>query len=225
MRWHWGFLLCCSLLACDQPLLQATAIPDYESARQVFWDSLYTKPATTLYCNKQFDGHNRRGINIEHVFPMSWVTNALQCGTRKQCRERSTEFNRIEADLHNLYPSLTTINAARSSHRFGEVRGESRRYGTCDFEVNPRARVAEPAPAVRGEVARAMFYMAYMYRAQGLVIFARSGKLLQQWHNEDPPNMAERERNARIAELQGNTNPFIDQPDKLNQLIAERYFY
>ena len=216
-----------ALVACEQPLLElGPAIPDYQTAREVFWQDLYPGSANTLYCDTAFHVDDRKGINIEHVFPMSWVTNALNCGTRTQCRERSELFNRIEADLHNLYPSLTKVNSARASFRFGEVRGESRRYGQqCDFEINHRARVAEPRPAVRGEVARAMFHMAYVYREHGLEIFARSGKLLQQWHNEDRPTAAEIERNDRIELLQGSRNLFIDEPERLNQMISEGYFY
>jgi deoxyribonuclease-1 len=155
---------------------------------------------------------------------MSWVTNALQCGTRQQCRERSQIFNRIEADLHNLYPSRTDLNSARSSHRFGLIRGEKRDFGSCDFEIDRRARVAEPAAEVRGTIARAMFYMASQYRDQGLIIFSRSARLLQDWHNDHPPSIQEQQRNRRIAAIQGNSNPFIDEPELVNQFMAAGKF-
>jgi len=90
--------------------------------------------------------------------------------------------------------------------------------------VNERQRVAEPSTAARGEVARAMFYMAYQYRDYGLILFSKQQRLLQQWHKDDPPSDHERYRNNRIESLQGNRNPFIDEPERLDKLIADGYF-
>ena len=165
-----------------------------------------------MYCGKEFAGGQRRGLNVEHVFPMSWVTNALDCGTRNQCRDRSELFNSIEADLHNLYPARQEINEERSSFRYAEISGELRRFGDCDFEVDYQAREAEPSEASRGEIARAMFYMENRYHDAGLEIFSGQARMLRQWHRDDPPRAAEMERNDRIEGLQGNRNPYIDTP-------------
>lgn len=201
-------------------------IKDYAAARPLLWNTVYAEGGHTLYCGEPFDSSLREGINVEHVFPMSWVKNALACGTRKQCQQNSSQFNLIEADLHNLYPSRSDTNHDRASFRFGEINGEARRYGrNCDFEVDSRNRVVEPSPAVRGDIARAMFYMADRYKEQGLTIFARSGRLLHAWHKTDPPDQLERLRNQRIEALQGNRNRFIDDPEKLDQLIEAGYFF
>lgn len=230
------------LSACEQQLSQNSAangasskfnstsnrkaLKDYETARPLLWKSVYPNGGKTLYCDETFDSDRRRGFNVEHVFPMSWATNGLNCGKRKQCRNTSKVFNLIEADLHNLFPSRSDVNHDRSSARFGEVKGEERRYGKrCDFEVNSRARVAEPAPDKRGEVARAMFYMAYTYKDQGLVLFKRQAKLLEQWHRSDPPSKEEKRRNNVIEKIQGNRNVFIDQPEELHRLVKSGQFY
>ncbi|MBX2846864.1 MAG: endonuclease [Acidiferrobacterales bacterium] len=203
----------------------SNAITDYSEARSILWQQLYTRGGNTLYCGESFNSQQRNGFNVEHVFPMSWVTNSVDCGTRNQCRSNSAIFNKIEADLHNLYPARTDINQARSSFAFGEIQGEQREFGKdCDFEVSEQRRVAEPAPSVRGDVARAMFYMAFQYRQQGLILFNKQQQLLHQWHQNDPPNAQERERNNRIEKLQGNRNPFIDSPEQLDKLIADGYF-
>lgn len=186
-----------------------TRTRDYEQARWLFWNELYTKGGKTLYCGETFNSRTRKGLNIEHVFPMGWVTNELDCGTRKQCRLNSKRFNLIEADLHNLYPSRRDINYARSAYRFGMLSGEARKFGGCDFEVDERKRVAEPRPASRGEIARAMFYMKEEY---GLTIFRRSGELLKKWHFQDQPGKHEKWRNDRIEKIQGTRNRFIDDP-------------
>lgn len=229
------WLSICLLLcqACDQQELnsfmehsKATPIEDYKQARKVFWQSLYPGRATTFYCGESFNGAQRKGINIEHVFPMSWAINGLQCGTRKQCRIKSAEFNQIEADLHNLYPTRSDVNQQRSSHRFGEVSGEKRRFGQqCDFEVDHHRRIAEPPLNVRGDVARAMFYMASRYKEQGLVIFEKQAKMLYQWHQNDAPSENEKRRNDMIEKLQGNRNLYIDEPEKLASLINNGYFF
>jgi len=187
-------------------------IPDYEEARRLFWGEFYTRGGKTLYCGDTFSSkyEHRKGINIEHVFPMGWVKNELGCDTRKQCRASNDRFNRIEADLHNLYPSRVDVNDARSAYRFGDVPGERRAFGDCDFEVDERKRVAEPRPASRGEIARAMFYMKEEY---GLTIFRKSGELLLQWHFQDQPSKHEKWRNDRIEEIQGTRNMFVDDPE------------
>lgn len=186
-----------------------SGIEDYESARHLFWSIVYAHGGETLYCGKRFGSQKGRKINVEHVFPMSWATRALKCGTRKRCRRISPEFNRLEADLHNLFPSLTRINDARGSMRFGHLSGEIRRFGRCDFEVDERRRIVEPRESVRGEIARAMFYMRDQY---GLTIYRKFGELLLRWHRQDPPSNSEIRRNGLIEKLQGTRNRYVDNP-------------
>ena len=221
------FILSSVLFACDQNAQQGSfgsKIEDYHEARKVFWRDLYPKTATSLYCGDRVDSRHRSGYNIEHVFPMSWVSNGLKCGKRKQCRQSSPMFNKIEADLHNLFPAKSKINQERSSYRFAEIPGEKRKFGSCDFEVDYYRRSVEPREEVRGDIARAMFYMADRYKDQGLVIFKRQAKLLIEWHRKDPPNQAELERNERIKLLQGWSNPFIDSPELLNTVYKQGNF-
>ena len=216
-------LLAILLVACGS---QSQPIADYQQARDVFWQSIYPNGGTTLYCGESFAGDYRKGVNVEHVFPMSWVTSALKCGTRKQCRVNSELFNKIEADLHNLYPARSDVNHERSSFPFAEIAGEKRQFGrACDFEVDAGRRVAEPTPAVRGEVARAMFYMADRYRAHGLTLFRKQGEMLLAWHNADPPGETERQRNTLIESLQGNRNEFIDDPLELDRRVARGDYF
>ncbi len=193
------------------------AIADYESARPVFWDKLYAGGGTTLYCNQPFGSRRGRGINIEHVFPMSWVAYSLKCGKRWQCRKRSERFNRIEADLHNLYPADSSINEARSNFRFGNIAGEQRVFGSCDFEIDRRRRIAEPGPNARGKIARSMFYMHDQY---GLYLKRELSRLLLKWHFQHPPDRKEKRRNEAIEMLQGTRNRYIDHPAQAKRLLT-----
>ena len=90
----------------------------------------------------------------------------------------------------------------------------------------------------RGDIARAVLYMAIRYEGgddintsqsepdleltddrSKIVITSASpaymGLLstLLAWHSADPPDAAERERNEVIFSFQGNRNPFIDHPE------------
>jgi deoxyribonuclease-1 len=207
-----GLLICPAIASCSEsttgePHRWGQRIVDYETARKVFWKELYSDGGTTLYCRKIFGPGYNRGINIEHVFPASWIAYSLQCGKRYQCRATSPAFNRIEADLHNLYPSRSDINKARSNYPFTLIAGEPRVFGSCDFEIDERQRIAEPAPAARGRIARAMLYMADEHN---LYLKKKLRLRLVEWDRKYPPNEKEIQRNARIEQIQGNRNPFID---------------
>ncbi len=206
-----GLLVCGLLLLCGGAVAKP---PDTAYFRNLplFWSQLYGDGGHTLYCNRPFGPRKGRRINVEHVFPMGWVARALGCGSRSRCRATSPRFNRIEADMHNLYPALARINKARGSRAFGRVPGERRAFGTCDFEIDAQKGWVEPRPAVRGNIARAMLYMQSRY---GLKLFPRQARLLRQWHREDPPDPEERRRNRIIERLQGERNPFIDHPERV----------
>ncbi len=95
--------------------------------------------------------------------------NELSCSSRRACQQNVPRFNRMEADLHNLFPSRSGTNRARSKRSFGEVANEPREFGTtCDFEVDTVNDVAEPPPDARGDVARAIFYMHQEYGSKGV---------------------------------------------------------
>lgn len=187
--------------------IKGQRIEDYETARKVFWRKLYNDGGRTLYCEQQFGSGYNKGINIEHVFPASWIAYSLRCGKRHQCRSNSQEFNLIEADLHNLYPSRTDVNKARSNYPFTVIRGEQRSFGSCDFEFDERARTAEPSPEARGRIARAMLYMSDEY---DLYLKKKQKSLYLAWDGKYPPDQAEHRRNERVEQLQGNRNPYID---------------
>ena len=139
------------------------------------------------------------------------------CRSRDECRRTSRRFNQIESDMHNFYPSRKEINKIRGSSPFGIIKGETRKFGQCDFEFDPKQRIVEPPPVSRGNIARAMFYMKESY---GLKIFTRQGAMLQRWHREDPPDDEELRRNDIIEKLQGTRNRFIDEPAKLREKLA-----
>ncbi|HFC53769.1 MAG TPA: endonuclease I [Gammaproteobacteria bacterium] len=203
-----AILLFALLPGCTDSRAGNRADSEYFETLPRFWGILYADGGETLYCGKRFGKRHGRRINAEHVFPMAWVTKSLKCGKRKQCRRNSRRFNTIEADMHNIFPALSKINQLRSAYAFAELPGEPAR-GKCDFEVDEKRRLVEPRPAVRGDIARAMFYMSKQY---GLKLYRRQRELLLRWHRQDPPSEEERRRNDIIQKLQGKRNRFIDNP-------------
>jgi endonuclease I len=115
------------------------------------------------------------------------------------------------SDLHHLYPANSEVNSIRSSYPFCEVEntswtnnrsslGKTKGLGTC----------FEPPIEHRGNIARALFYFSVRY---GLEINDSEEKFLKKWHKEDPVDQVERDRHEEIVKLQGNSNPFVEEPE------------
>jgi len=147
-------------------------------------------------------------IEWEHVVPAWAFGHQLQCwqnGGRKACR-KDTQFRMMEADLHNLVPTVGEVNGDRSNFSFAMLEGEARVYGSCDMEVDFKARKVEPPVNRRGDIARTYFYMRDQY---GLKISNKQQQLFNAWAAQDPADQWELERNRRISELQGNANIYV----------------
>ncbi len=205
--------LCLSLLFVFPAFPDQTQIPNYPKARALLWEHVYLSGGWTLYCGERFE--ERTGLDAEQIYPASWMAGYLGCGTPDHCRQTSERFNRMEADLHNLYAARTDITSARSNYLFGLIEGELREFGECDFERDTSSRFAEPRPIARGNIARSIFYMHAEY---GLPIDTRMVDLLKEWNRADPPSCHEMRRNNIIEELQGTRNLFIDHPKRVDDL-------
>lgn len=186
--------------------LSAATAADYLDTVPLFWRTLYPDGGEGLYCGGQFKRFDRR-YNIEHVFPMAWVTKSLHCGDRRRCRSSSKQFNRIESDMHNMYPARKDLNKRRGAMGYGIVKGERWIEPGCDLEIDTRVRRVEPRPAVRGDIARAMLYMADRYK---LRLYRRQRELMLQWDRADPPDAREKQHNRRVKAVQGQGNPWIE---------------
>lgn len=162
-------------------------------------------------------------IEAEHIMPASWFGNTRTCWKkgnpscvsssgkmepgRECCYRSDEEFRTAHNDLHNLVPAVGEINGDRSSYRYGEIAGEARVYGSCDFEVDSKNDVAEPAEAIRGFIARVSLYMIDRY---GIDVSPSYYDMFMAWDAEFPPDAWEFERNRRIVAVQGNGNPWLE---------------
>ncbi len=135
----------------------------------------------------------------------------------------------MDSDAHNLRPADASVNEARGNKDFDNVQPSGiMYYETTDCWFTDYAW--EPGPAVKGQVARILFYMATRYEGDDGEInlelvdkintypLPEHGKLstLLQWNNQYPPSDFERRRNERIFEIQQNRNPFVDNPEFAN---------
>lgn len=133
-------------------------------------------------------------------------------------------------DLHHIRATDKSVNADRRS---------------LDFDISedrlaeaPNARIDddsfEPPDRVKGDIARMLFYVDVRYEGgdgvPDLRLIDRAshwseptlGKLctLLTWHAEDPVDGLERRRNDLVADIQGNRNPFIDDPEAADALYG-----
>lgn len=201
----WGLLLLSGVLAAWS-LSSVSREGGYLDILPVFWSELYPDGGITLYCRESFRPFDR-SVNVEHVFPMGWVSRELRCGKRDQCRRTSSSFNRIESDMHNLYPARKDVNRSRAAYPFAMIKGERHPFPGCDLELDHQSRRVEPSPEIRGDIARAMLYMADEY---GLQLHKKQRRLMIEWHEADPPGREERRRNEIIERIQGKRNRYID---------------
>lgn len=161
-------------------------------------------------------------IEWEHVVP-AWVFgHQLQCwqrGGRAYCRDHSVAFRQMEADMHNLVPTIGELNGDRSNFPYAMISGEERPYGAkVNMEINFKTRTAEPPDKVYGDVARINFYMRDRYH---LALSSQQLQLFTAWNNLDPVDAWEQQRNELIRQAQGNDNPYVTGYQRLDSKPVE----
>ena len=142
-------------------------------------------------------------------------------------------------DAHALRPLDNTTNSKRSNRAFNnctDCEAITDKWGnTTGSYKDSNEWSFEPRDAVKGDVARMLFYMAVRY--EGFAgdpdleltenIFSNTDKTpvhgvlstLLEWHRTDPVDAWEENRNNIIYNsFQGNRNPFIDFPDLAEHL-------
>lgn len=155
------------------------------------------------------NGPRASRIEWEHVMPAHHFGHQRQCwqnGGRKNCVKTDEVFRQMEADLYNLVPAIGEVNGDRSNFRFGVLPATELKHGACPVKVDFKQKVFEPAPNVRGDIARIYFYMADKY---SLNLSRVQQQLFIAWHRQDPVTAQEHELNQRISQHMGHDNPFV----------------
>lgn len=150
-------------------------------------------------------------IEWEHIVPAWEFGHQRQCwqtGGRKHCVKTDPVFAQMEGDLHNLVPAVGEVNGDRNNFRYSEWNAVPGQYGRCEMVVDFKGRRVQPPESSRGPIARTYLYMHERYK---LRIAAQQLKLFEAWHRLYPATAWECTRNARIARIQGNSNPFVEE--------------
>ncbi len=138
--------------------------------------------------------------NREHVFPRSLGTPNLG----------STGAG---SDAHHVRPSDVSMNSWRGSKKFIDDSGNAHEVSGSYWY---------PGDEWKGDVARIIMYLYLRYGSQCQPDNVGIGNpvsndpdmidLFLQWNAEDPPSPVEDQRNNILENIQGNRNPFIDNP-------------
>lgn len=157
---------------------------------------------------KSLNGGNAGNWNREHV----WAKSHGDFGTSKG----------PGTDIHHLRPTDVTINSTRGNLDFDNGGNAVKNCNGCYRSADSW----EPPDRVKGDVARMLLYMAVRYEPGDRVDLELNEKLnngknpyhgkqsiLVKWHEQDPVDDFERNRNNVIQKWQGNRNPFIDHPE------------
>lgn len=197
-------------------------LTEYEQAREYLMQEIYIKQdsqgfyVSDVYCGikyrkkvspKTMPNHNE--LNVEHTWPQSRFNKSKNKAYQK-------------SDLHHLFPSDSKANGKRGNLPFGEFK--SGRSATPNCSLSRYGRIDgmgkngfEPPANHKGNVARALFYFSVRY---DLRIKDYEEMILRQWNTLDPVDEEELTRNGLIEKIQGNRNPFIDEPE-LAELISD----
>lgn len=149
-------------------------------------------------------------IEWEHVVPAGQFGHQRQCwqeGGRKDCT-RDEVYRDMETDLHNLQPSIGEVNGDRGNFMYGQWNGGDGQYGQCAMKIDFKNKLAEPPERARGAIARTYFYMRDRYQ---LRLSNQQTQLFTAWDKRYPVTSWECTRDQRIAERQGNHNPYVQQ--------------
>ena len=223
-------------------LLKSThqnVLPYTSQSREDTWDALsdldagdshgtvrliYSQTSVVMYNW----GDQSRSWNREHLWPKSHGVE-----------HDGADFS----DLHHLRPSDINVNSARGNKYFSNC-GIASDWTECRKPAHPEAEKTTaadsiawlPPKAVRGDIARALFYMDHRYFGEkddpDLELtdcptkdtdskLAYLSQLLE-WHRDDPVDEVERARNERVCERwQGNRNIFVDFPDLVTSIYGK----
>jgi deoxyribonuclease I len=102
---------------------------------------------------------------------------------RKCCTKVNKKYRIMQADMHNLVPTIGELNADRSNYRFDFKEASIGQYGDVPFQVLFKERRAKIKKDIRGDVARAYLYMADTY---GMALSKQERKKFNAWDIEDP---------------------------------------
>ncbi len=196
------------LKACDQNPLNSNQV----------WLMYVEQPRSKL--DLQETGINTGKWNREHIYPQSRGgftdgTSGIPDGINVWLPTDANDILAGHADAHHIRAEDGPENSLRSNKDYGEYIGPAGTQGSW-----------------RGDVARALFYMAVRYNGLSVVngnpantTVGQIGDLalLLQWNATDLKDDFEMNRNNYIYTWQVNRNPFIDYPNLADYIFGANF--
>lgn len=169
-----------------------------------------------LYSRRSVPAGDFGEYNREHLWPQS-------LGARR---------HPAKSDLHHIFAVDARVNSSRGNKPYDDCREDCRTHALAPLAPYDDD-TWEPPDEVKGDVARALFYMDVRYEGNpdepdlvltdapitpGCDCMGLLSTLLA-WHRLDPVDERERLRNDLIdRQWQGNRNPFVDHPEWVSSL-------
>jgi len=161
-------------------------------------------------------------IEWEHVIPAEnfgrqfpcWREGDSKCITfkgkyykgRRCCTKVNKKYRIMQADMHNLFPSVGELNADRKNFKFDFDLPSGEQYGQCNFNVLFKEKRVKIREEIRGVIARDYLYFHAMYNME---LSKQELSKFKAWNRKYLPSIWEIERNAKISNIQGNFNMYI----------------
>ncbi len=141
--------------------------------------------------------------NREHTFPKSLASPTMD-----------TNIPGVSTDIHHLRAADCQWNSTRNNRPFTDGQGDAKTVGSTDWY---------PGDEWKGDVARMMMYLYVRYNSETPATNVGVGStsyspfndmpnIFLEWNTEDPVSINEINRNEAVYSIQGNRNPFIDNP-------------
>lgn len=182
------------------------------------WLMYVEQPRSKL--DVQETGINTGKWNREHIYPQSRGgytdgTSSIPDGINVWLPTNANDILEGHGDAHHIRAEDGPENSIRNNKDYGEYNGPVGTMGSW-----------------RGDVSRALFYMAVRYNGLSLVngnpantTVGQLGDLalLLQWNVTDPKDDFEMNRNNYIYTWQVNRNPFIDYPNLADYIFGANF--
>ena len=240
--------------------------------REALTTLTYTKHTTDVGYNWTFDGIDIVNGEVQDMYSTcDWTSSKQGKNYDGICDAYNREhvvpqnlFNEQypqKSDRHHLFLVDGKVNGMRSSYPFGETNAPNGfssvtnsdkalgKFGTSSGGFS--GTVYEPDNEYKGDIARAIMYMAIRYATANecreyngtknnypVTTWSNamfSGSLstnyglsnnavamYMKWHKDDPPSAKEIARNNGVEAKQGNRNPFVDLPDLADYLWGDK---
>ena len=179
------------------------------------------------YCGGETNYPECNCYNREHSLPKSFWGGSKE--------------EPMYTDLHHVIPTDFVANTERSAWVYDEAMNQAWTNGvsTKGYGVNFTGEtVFEPADKYKGDIARIYFYMLTCYMDKNFTVGGKGWKffnyannrtdfnstslnLMLKWHRNDPVSEKEKDRNDKVENVQGNRNPFVDDPNLAEYIWAK----